>query len=265
MARRPAKKTATSAAKAVADKYIAARGGKKAAPKKPEDYELSAASIKKSTPPPEIRLVEIKAPAKAFTDKEATFVDEYLIDFNATQAAIRAGYSKKSAAEIGYENLRKPHIAAAIERAKRERAERAGMTADLQLADLLRDRFADIATLFDRNGAMKPLEEWPIEFRTGLVTGMDVEEIYAGTGEERIVIGRTLKPRFADRTAIKKLIGDHVGVQSWNHRRTLEVEEGSVLAKFMREVGGTSFRPRPQIDGAANPPPARPATIWPKG
>jgi len=45
------------------------------------------------------------------TDKQMKFCDEYLIDLNATQAAIRAGYSEAAAAEIGYENLRKPHIA----------------------------------------------------------------------------------------------------------------------------------------------------------
>lgn len=45
------------------------------------------------------------------TDKQMKFCEEYLIDLNATQAAIRAGYSENSATEIGYENLRKPHIA----------------------------------------------------------------------------------------------------------------------------------------------------------
>lgn len=49
------------------------------------------------------------------TDKQKRFVDEYLIDLNATQAAIRAGYSEKTARYIGYENLTKPHISNAIQ------------------------------------------------------------------------------------------------------------------------------------------------------
>lgn len=49
------------------------------------------------------------------TDKQRKFADEYLIDCNATQAAIRAGYSKKTAYSIGEENLRKPEIKAYIE------------------------------------------------------------------------------------------------------------------------------------------------------
>ena len=55
--------------------------------------------------------------------KQQRFVDEYLIDLNATQAAIRAGYSKKTARQIGSENLSKPDIQEAIAEAKRERSE----------------------------------------------------------------------------------------------------------------------------------------------
>ena len=49
-------------------------------------------------------------PFSRLTDKQQRFVEEYLIDLNATQAAVRAGYSEKTAAEIGSENLRKPQI-----------------------------------------------------------------------------------------------------------------------------------------------------------
>ena len=52
------------------------------------------------------------------TPKQSRFVEEYLIDLNATQAAIRAGYSEKRADAIGYENLRKPEIKEAIQNAQ---------------------------------------------------------------------------------------------------------------------------------------------------
>lgn len=55
--------------------------------------------------------------------RQQRFVDEYLIDLNATQSAIRAGYSKNSARPIGHENLSKPGIAAAVTNAKRERSD----------------------------------------------------------------------------------------------------------------------------------------------
>jgi len=56
-------------------------------------------------------------PQERLTAKERTFVEEYLVDLNGTQAAIRAGYSARSAAVIAHENLRKPKIALALDRA----------------------------------------------------------------------------------------------------------------------------------------------------
>jgi phage terminase small subunit len=68
--------------------------------------------------------------------RQAAFVAEYLIDLNATQAAIRAGYSAKVANRIGSENLSKPVIAAAIAEAQARRAERTETTQDYVLARL---------------------------------------------------------------------------------------------------------------------------------
>ncbi|ARL48206.1 hypothetical protein BOC50_36445 [Burkholderia pseudomallei] len=68
--------------------------------------------------------------SKKLTQKQKRFVDEYLIDLCATAAARRAGYSERSAAAIGDENLRKPAIRAAVDAAMKERGERTRMTAD---------------------------------------------------------------------------------------------------------------------------------------
>lgn len=75
------------------------------------------------------------------TDKQKRFVEEYLVDLNATQAAIRAGYSEKTAYSIGVENLRKPEIKKAIDEAQNKRSERTQLTQDEVIADLreLRD------------------------------------------------------------------------------------------------------------------------------
>lgn len=70
------------------------------------------------------------------TPKQAAFVEEYLIDLNATAAARRAGYSEKTASFIGHENLRKPNIAAAIASAQAKRSERLNITADEVLRGL---------------------------------------------------------------------------------------------------------------------------------
>ncbi len=70
------------------------------------------------------------------TPKQETFVREYAIDMNVTQAAIRAGYSEKTAYSIGQENLKKPEIASAVTEARHAHADRCGVSLDI-LADKL--------------------------------------------------------------------------------------------------------------------------------
>ncbi|MGG1643026.1 terminase small subunit [Paenibacillus sp. NRS-1782] len=77
----------------------------------------------------------------ALTAKQKLFVKEYLVDLNATQAAIRAGYSERTARKIGNENLTKPDIQAAIDKAINKRAAKVEITADMVL-----QRWWDIAT-----------------------------------------------------------------------------------------------------------------------
>lgn len=74
------------------------------------------------------------------TEKQQRFVDEYLIDLNATQAAIRAGYSKKTAGSVAFENLKKTEIQEAIGKAKIERAERTHITQDY-VASIIRRQY----------------------------------------------------------------------------------------------------------------------------
>ncbi|MBF7685938.1 terminase small subunit [Acinetobacter sp. B10A] len=70
------------------------------------------------------------------TPKQQRFVDEYLIDLNATQAAIRAGYSEKSADKIGSELLGKTRVSEAIQEAQNKRSERTEITQDYVLSNI---------------------------------------------------------------------------------------------------------------------------------
>ncbi len=70
---------------------------------------------------------------KGPTPKQQRFIEEYLIDLNATQAAIRAGYSKKTARQMGTENLSKPAIQSALQKAMDARSERTAITQDYVL------------------------------------------------------------------------------------------------------------------------------------
>lgn len=78
------------------------------------------------------------------TVKQERFCTEYIIDLNATQAAIRAGYSKKTANRIASENLSKPDIQRKIQELQQERAERTEITQDRVLKELAGIGFAPI-------------------------------------------------------------------------------------------------------------------------
>ena len=87
------------------------------------------------------------------TDKQKVFCEEYLIDLNATQAAIRAGYSVKTAYSIGEENLKKPEVQREIERLKAQRSRRTGITADRVLQELARIGFVNPMDVIDADDA----------------------------------------------------------------------------------------------------------------
>ena len=87
--------------------------------------------------------------SKSLNPKQSAFVAAYLVDLNATQAAIRAGYSVRTAQQTGSENLLKPVIQVAIQEAMAFRSERTKVTADQVVSELALIAFADMATYAD--------------------------------------------------------------------------------------------------------------------
>ncbi len=171
------------------------------------------------------------------TPKQQRFVEEYLIDLNATQAAIRAGYSKKTARAVGSENLTKPDIRAAVAEAQQARSERTKIDADWVLKRLAGEATADLAELYDKNGGLKPIADWPLVWRQGLVAGLDVDEEFAD-GKK---LGQVTKMKLSDRIKRIELIGRHVDVQAFaeRHEHTgkaggpVEISDMSKLEKAM--------------------------------
>lgn len=156
---------------------------------------------------------------RPLTPKQQSFVAEYLIDLNATQAAIRAGYSAKRADAIGFENLRKPEIASAIAKARDERSERTEIDADWVLKRLARDATADLADLYDEHGNLLPVKEWPIAWRTGLVAGVEtVQEMDGKDADGKPEYVTVRKVKLLDRTKLVELIGKHVTVGAFKDK-----------------------------------------------
>lgn len=121
----------------------------------------------------------------ALTDKQETFIREYLVDLNATQAAIRAGYSVKTAKQIGTENLAKPALRSRIEELQGKRAEKLQLDAEWVLTKL--------TEVVSKSMQEKEVEKWDYAERRLIGTG---EYVYDSQGANRAL----------------ELIGKHLGM-----------------------------------------------------
>jgi phage terminase small subunit len=132
------------------------------------------------------------------TDKQARFVEEYLVDLNATQAAVRAGYSEDSAASIGHENLRKPEIAQAISAAKLARGERAQVSAEWVLKRLVENVERAMQTQPVRDNEGSPTGEYRYEGNVanralelvGKHLGMFTDKLQVGSDPNNPIVTR---------------------------------------------------------------------------
>ncbi len=93
------------------------------------------------------------------TGKQQRFCEEYLIDLNATKAAIRAGYSEDSAGAIGHENLKKPEIQEFISARQKELQEATGITQKRVLEEYAKIAFFDIRSLYTPDGGLKDIRQ----------------------------------------------------------------------------------------------------------
>jgi phage terminase small subunit len=130
---------------------------------------------------------------------------------NATQAAIRAGYSEKTAYAQGARLLNNAEIAAAVDAAKDERSEKVKIDAEWVLERLAAEAEADIADIYDDEGALLPIKQWPKIWRQGLVAGVDVEELTV----DGVKMGIVRKIKVSDRIRRLELIGKHVRVNAF--------------------------------------------------
>ncbi len=108
------------------------------------------------------------APTPALTPKQRRFVEEYLLDMCAGKAAMRAGYSARTANQQGHLLLDHPGIMAAIDAAKIKRSEKVGVDAEWVLQRLVEECEADLADLYDDNNNLKPIEVWPRGLRAAV-------------------------------------------------------------------------------------------------
>lgn len=153
--------------------------------------------------------------ADAPTAKQQRFVEEYLKDLNATQAAIRAGYSYKTADQIGSELLQKTSVKEAVKIGMAKRSARTGVTQDQVLNELRRIAFGSMADLAKWNAS-------GVSFRDSDHLSEDelanVSEVSESTNQH----GGSLKIKQFDKVKALELLGRHLGM--WNDK--LDISEG---------------------------------------
>ena len=136
------------------------------------------------------------------TKKQKRFCEEYLIDLNATQAAIRAGYSPDTAKAIGCENLTKPDIRAHIDRAMAERSRRTGVNADRVVQELAKIAFVNATDVIDPKTATVKEDALPED--TAAIRSVKVKT-FGEDGLEREI-------KMADKLRALEMLGRHLGM-----------------------------------------------------
>ena len=171
---------------------------------------------------------------------QSVFVQEYLIDLNATQAAIRAGYSAKTAEQQGYQLLQKPSVQAAIAARQKERGERTSVTADRVLLEAARLALFDPRKLFNDDGSPKGITELDDD-TAAAVAGIEVVEQFEGSGKDRVFVGYLKKYRIADKnSALEKLFRHHGLYERDNEQKT------DPLTSLLHAIAGghgSAFKP----------------------
>ena len=144
------------------------------------------------------------------TPKQQRFVEDYLIDLNATQAAIRAGYSGKTADSIGLQLLRKTQVVKAIQDAQSTRSERVQIDADYVLKRLVEIDQMDVLDIMDDQMKIRPVSEWPKVWRQYVI---NLENLELSDGE-----GCFKKIKWPDKVKNLELIGKHVSVGAFKDK-----------------------------------------------
>ena len=141
----------------------------------------------------------------ALTKKQIRFCEEYIIDLNATQAAIRAGYSEKTAEQLGYQLLQKTSVSDYILEVQSKRSERTEITADRVLQELAKIGFANITDFMTVEGGMTFAKS---------TAEISQEKIGAIAGIKEGANG--VEIRLNDKGKALELIGRHLGM--WNDK-----------------------------------------------
>lgn len=152
------------------------------------------------------------------TKKQKLFCEEYLIDLNATQAAIRAGYSPESARQSGTDNMKNPYIRARIEKAMAERSRRTGVNAERVVLELAKIAFVNAGMVIDATDATLKTDAALEDLAA--IQSIKVKDM-GDMGIEREI-------RMADKLKALELLGRHLGMFNDKIRLDAKLDTGKL-------------------------------------
>lgn len=172
------------------------------------------------------------------TDKQEQFCQEYLIDLNATQAAVRAGYSVDTAGAIGHENLKKPEIQDKIAVLQAIRAERTQVSQDQIVRELMKVAFGDVGNYFDENGNIIPVHEIETNAR-GAISAIKVLDEKTEQSEEVFKLTVTKELKMWDKLKALEMLGRHVGIFERDNKQSKpDITANSFLETIANRMNG---------------------------
>lgn len=170
--------------------------------------------------------------------KQSRFVDEYLVDLNATQAALRADYSEKTAYSQGQRLLKKVEIQSAIQERMNGRSNRTQITADEVVLQLARMGMSDVRKLFTPDGRLKAVHDLDDDTAAAVQSIEVITKMIPGHEGEEPEVEYLHKIKMIDKIRPLELIGKHMGKQlgQWAEKHEHEHNAGKSLADLLNEV-----------------------------
>lgn len=174
--------------------------------------------------------------AKKLTKKQEIFVAEYLVHLDATRAAIAAGYSAKSASNIGYLLLQNPRVSEKIAAKTGKRLGKLEITADRVLQETARLAFLDPRKFYKDDGTLKTVPELDDDTAAALA-GMDIEEAFQhfAPGQAKPT-GIIKKIKFTQKIQALELLGKHLKLFIDHVEHSGQVSIADAIAKGRKAV-----------------------------
>jgi phage terminase small subunit len=157
------------------------------------------------------------------THQQQLFVAEYMIDLNATKAAVRAGYSARTAAQIGSRLLSNVEVSRQINALLTRRLRAAQLTGDAVLQELRKIAFSDVRALYAADGELLPVGKLPDEI-AACISSIEVDELTLGAGDKKRVIGSSKKVRLHPKLEALKMLAQHFKLLGETRPHGAEIE-----------------------------------------